>query len=166
MTDQNTEAMKAYLAAVSKLLLGNAVLKPGVGITAGAPLDQLRKVELSRMAFQSQTDVIHLEFATNDAGRFGMVGICVFVPRGQICYVLSDCQLWLGERKSRAIILPSPEARGHLRMGKGELIHIDGKPSATPEEGIARAHERLRAIVERTPCMKRQVRIDEIPIYR
>lgn len=46
VTDLNTETMKAYLAAVSKLLLGNAVLKPGVGITAGKPLDQLKKVEL------------------------------------------------------------------------------------------------------------------------
>lgn len=33
------------------------------------------------MAFQSQTGVIHLGFATNDAGRLGLVGICVFMPR-------------------------------------------------------------------------------------
>jgi hypothetical protein len=166
VTDQNIAIMKACLAGVSKLLLGQSVLKPGVGIIAGKPLDQLKKTELSEMAFLSKTDVIHLEFATNDAGRFGLVGICVFVPRDQVCYAFSDCQLWLGHGKSKAVILPRPGARGHFRMGPGELIHVDGKPCGGLDEGIARAHARLCKIVERAPCVKRQVRIEEIPVYR
>lgn len=165
MTDQNT-AMKAHLAAVSKLLLGNAVLKPGVSITAGGPLDQLQKFDLGRMASQSQTDVIHLEFATNDSGNFGMVGICIFVPRDHICYMFSDCQLWLGQAKGRALILPRPEARGHFRMGPGELIHVEGKPSDVPESGVLRAHQRMSEIIKRGACMKRQVWIDDIQALR
>lgn len=166
VTDLNTASMKAHLAAVTKLLLSSAVLKPGVTLTAGGPLDHDQKVEVGRMASLSQTDVIHLEFATNDAGSFGMVGICVFAPREQICYIFSDCQLHLAQGKSRAVILPRPEARGHFRLAPRELIHVDGKPSDASEEGILRAHARMRQLIERGACMNRQVRIEEISAHR
>jgi hypothetical protein len=162
VTDQNHEILKAHLVAVTKLLLNKAQMKAGVSITAGGPLDELQKLDLCRIAKQSGNDVIHLELATNDALRFGLVGICVVVPRDQICYMFSDCRLYLGQRKSKAVILPRPEARGHFRMGPGELIHVDGKPDDA-EEGARRAHERLRSLIERAPCMQRQVRIEEIP---
>jgi len=162
VTDQNTASMHAHVAAVAKLLLGSAVMKPGVAITAGVSLDHAQKKTVAYMALQSVTDVVHLEFATNDAGTFGLVGICIFLPRGNACHIFSDCQLWLGEGKSRALILPRPTSRGHFRLAPRELIHLDGKPCASPAEGIARAHDRVIEIMRRGACAMPQVRIDEI----
>jgi hypothetical protein len=162
VTDQNTASTHAHLAAVTKLLLGQTVLKTSVAITAGGPLDQPQKRRIASMAFLSETDVIHLEFATNDAGRFGLVGMCIFMPRDNACHLYNDCQLWLGEGKSRALILPLSAARGHFRLAPRELIHIDGKPCAAPEEGIARAHARIGELMQHGVCVKRQVMIEDI----
>jgi hypothetical protein len=163
VTESSTAIIHAHVAAVSKLLLGKAVMKPGVAITAGDPLGESQERNVAGMAHASQTDVIHLEFATNDAGGFGMVGICVFVPRDHVCYTYRDCRLWLGEGKSRALILPIAAARGHFRLAPCELIHIDGKPCGSPDDGVARAHLRRRQIMALAASVERQVKIEKIP---
>lgn len=144
MTDQ-ASIMRDQVAAVHQLLVGKQRLTRSAAITGGAPLEPRHKVEIALIAAESQADLVHVEFAANDRGGFGIVGICLFIPRETRCWVLSDCRLWLGEGQTEARLIPGDDARGHFRLSLRELIHIDGKPDAI-EEGVMRAHERLLAL--------------------
>lgn len=59
MINSSTAIIHAHVAAVSKLLLSNAVMKPGVAITGGGRLDEVQKRNVAGMTHPSQTVALH-----------------------------------------------------------------------------------------------------------
>jgi hypothetical protein len=149
MTNDTDAVMQACALAVTRLLLGNRKMKDGVVVTVGTPLDIAGRIRIGETAVLSQTDVVHLEFAAGEGGRFGMSGITLFAPRDNGCYIQTDCRLWLSRTGNRGLILPRPELRGHYRLSPRELIHIEGKPAQDPAEGIVRASAWIDRFVHR-----------------
>jgi len=149
MINDTDAVMQACALAVTRLLLGNRKMKDGVVVTAGTPLDIAGRIRIGETAVLSQTDVVHLEFAADEGGRFGMSGITLFAPRDNGCFIQTDCRLWLSKAGNRGVILPRPASRGHYRLSPRELIHIEGKPAQDPVEGIARASAWIDRFVHR-----------------
>ncbi|WP_375243492.1 hypothetical protein [Sphingomonas parapaucimobilis] len=153
MNNDTDAVMQACALAVTRLLLGNRKMKDGVVVTAGTSLDIAGRIRIGETAVLSQTDVVHLEFAADEGGRFGMSGITLFAPRDNGCFIQTDCRLWLSKAGKRGVILPRPELRGYYRLSPRELIHIDGKPAQDPGEGIARASAWIDRFVRRGSAM-------------
>jgi hypothetical protein len=139
MTMTNDAFETACTKAVARLLLGNRRLKEGIVLTGGNRLDLDGKVRLARQARASGTDVLHLEYGTDDDGRYGLTGMIVFMVRGDICHIQTQCRLFLAKGGTRGVVLPQPGARGHYRLAPGEILHIDGKPAGDVTDGMARA---------------------------
>ena len=159
-----TAIIRAHVEAVTKMLLGNAKMKPGVAITGGDTLDRKQQTRFAQMAAASATDLIHLEFREDPTGTYGLSGICVIVPRENGCYVYSGCKLWVGEGHDGARILPQPEVRGHFRLLSDELLHIDGKPSQSVECGVNLAQERIMHLMDARTSVTGQAAIHELQI--
>lgn len=139
MTMTYDEFETACTKAIARLLLGNHKLKPGVVLTGGGRLDLNGKIRLGQHARASETDVLHLEYGPGEDGRHTLAGMVVFMVRGGICHIQSDCRLFLPKAASRAVVLPQPDARGYFRLAPDEILHIDGKPAGRVTDGIARA---------------------------
>jgi hypothetical protein len=129
----------ACTEGVARLLLGNRKLKAGIMLTGGGRLDLNGKIRLGQHARASETDVLHLEYGPGEDGRLALAGMVVFMVRGAICHIQSDCRLFLPKAASRGVILPQPGAPGYFRLAPGEILNIDGKPAGGVTDGIARA---------------------------
>lgn len=143
-SENEVETIKRHVRAVTRLTLGDKAMKPGLAILAGDPVDSHKKLELARLARESDCDLVHLSFDHTTEG-FRMVSIQICVPRDFAVYSHSNCRLsLLGER---AIIMPPERIRGHFLVTPGEIIHKPVKPYGW-EQGIYRAEQRLRELVE------------------
>ncbi|WP_294243445.1 hypothetical protein [uncultured Sphingomonas sp.] len=134
----NTPTFEAAVTrAVTKLLLGNRKLKPGVAITGGDPLEIEDQIKMGRHAVETDADLLHLEYSAGP--NPALTGIALFLPRDGRCHIQSGCHLWLSKAGNRGLILPQAHVRGHFRLGPREIVHIDGKPADDLSEGIERA---------------------------
>lgn len=159
----DTAIMRAHVAAVSVLLLGNRRLKPSAGLLAGDRLDPLARLNIGQMACDAQTDLVHIGFE-EQAGVTAMTDITIFVPRDRICWSHLGRRLWLSKSGTRALLLPQPHVRGSFRLAPGEVIHLGFKPLDI-EEGVARADACLRRLVERGVDLADRVAIHDWPIW-
>lgn len=158
-TAQNAH-IRAHVAAVAKLALGDKVIKPSMAIIAGEPLDAVGRLKLCEMATETQIDIIHLEFAVEGDGMPVMAGINLVLPRDAVGYISTDCRLSLLPGQSRAVIAPRDEARGHFKILPGEIVQVDSKPLALTA-GIARAEQRLATLVRDGVDVDKQVILHE-----
>lgn len=145
----NTTAIRQHVAAVTRLLLGKQTMQLGVAILGGEPLKSESRLELARMAAESRTDLVHLEFGTAEDDALEIVGINLVAPREARCYFHTGCRLWLGASARRALILPQCHIRGHFRLTADELIHVDGKPANGYGSGMLRASTRVHDLARR-----------------
>lgn len=148
-TADTTAVIHAHVHAIIEMLLQKRQLKQGVAITAGDPLDAAGLMNLAHAATKSQTDVIHLQFATSSNGHFDLTGIKVAAPRDNRCYVYQACRLWMPEDGTRAVIIPQAFVRGHFRLSPSQIIHVDGKPHGSVAEGMQRADAKLQELLRR-----------------
>ncbi len=148
--------VRAHVAAVAKLVLGDKIIKPSMSIIAGEPLDAVGRLRLGEMATETQIDIIHLEFAIDGDGAAVMTGINLVLPRDALCYSWTACRLSLLPGQTRAVIAPRDQVRGHFKILPGEIVQVDSKPHALTA-GIARAEHRLAALVRDGVDVNKQV---------
>jgi len=160
MNPVQTAHVRAHVAAVSKLLLGDKVMSPSLMILAGDPLNPPVRLEFGRTAVESRVDLIYLEFVVDDAGVPVMSAIDMFLPRDTICYAWTGCRLSLLPGKPRAVIAPKNEVRGHFKVLPGEVVQVRSKPAALVA-GMDRAAERVAALVRDGVDLKGQVVLRE-----
>ena len=152
--------VRAHVAAVSKLLLGDKVMSPSLMILAGDPLNPPVRLEFSRTAVESRVDLIYLEFVVDDAGVPLMTAIDLFLPRDTICYAWTGCRLSLLPGNPRAVIAPKDEVRGHFKVLPGEVVQVRNKRAALAA-GVDRAAERIAALVRSGINLEGQVVLHE-----
>lgn len=146
MTPDQTAHVRAHVAAVSKLLLGNKTMNPGLMILAGDPLSPLNRIEFGRTAVEAQVDLVYLEFTIGEDGVPVMTGIIVMLPRDTVCYVSTGCRLSLVLGKVRAVIVPQDGAYSHYKVPAGEVLQVRGRP-ASLMPGCDRAAAKLAVLV-------------------
>ncbi|MDR6116037.1 MULTISPECIES: hypothetical protein [unclassified Sphingomonas] len=157
MNPDQTAHVRAHVAAVSKLLLGNKIMNPGLMILAGDPLNHGQQIAFGRTAVEAQVDLVYLEFAIGEDDVPVMTGITVMLPRDTICYVSTGCRLSLVPGKARAVIVPQDGGSiplqgtaGRDRAGAGSTGVAGGRMrSCRHEVGDARSRWRRR---RRTGC--------------
>lgn len=139
------EITKRHVEAVTHMLLGQKMIRPGVAIVAGERLDTGKRLGLGRMARQSDHDIIYLSFEHTDCG-YRMVDITIAAPRDVAVYSYPSCRLsTIGKR---TIIMPPNHVRGHFVLEPGKLIHKPAKPDRW-RDGISLAQQRLAELVAR-----------------
>ncbi len=146
MTPDQTAHVRAHIAAVSKLLLGNKTMKPGLMILAGDPLSPPNRIEFGRTAVEAQVDLVYLEFTIGEDGVAAMTGINVMLPRDTVCYASTGCRLSLVSGKVRAVITPRDGAEYHFKVLAGEILQVRGRP-ASLVAGCDRAATKLATLV-------------------
>jgi len=146
MTPDQTAHVRAHVAAVSKLLLGNKTMNPGLMILAGDPLSALNRIEFGRTAVEAQVDLVYLEFTIGEDGAPVMTGIIVMLPRDTFCYVSTGCRLSLVLGRVRAVIVPQDGADSHFKVLAGEILQVRSRP-ASLEAGCDRAAAKLAMLV-------------------
>ncbi|WP_294192858.1 hypothetical protein [uncultured Sphingomonas sp.] len=134
MNPDQTAHVRAHVAAVSKLLLGNKIMKPGLMILAGDPLDHVQQIAFGCTAVDAQVDLVCLEFAIGEDDAPVMTGITVMLPRDTICYVSTGCRLSLAYGKARAVIVPQNGAQSHFKVLPGEILQVRGRPASLAAE--------------------------------
>lgn len=153
------EISRRYVRAVARMLLGHKPLKPGVALLAGGPVDIAKRLELGLLARDSDCDLIHLTFDRVD-GDYRMTDLHICAPRGIAVHSHPHCRLSLIGR--RAVIVPPDHVRAHFVLTPRELIHKPARPDGW-QEGIARAGQRLRQLVERGVDARGQIVLHNIP---
>jgi len=144
MFTDDVEIATRYTQAVARMLLGKKMLRPGVTLLAGGPVNINKKMHLAHIAKDSDCDLIHLTFDQTPDG-YAMTGLHICAPRDMVVYSYSDCKLsMIG---NRTIIMPA-QGRGHFVLSPRELIHKPAKPDGW-EDGVTRADQRLRDLVAR-----------------
>ena len=146
MNPDQTAHIRAHVAAVSKLLLGNKIMNPGLMILAGDPLSALNRIEFGRTAVEAQVDLVYLEFTIGEDGAPVMTGIIVMLPRDTFCYVSTGCRLSLVLGRVRAVIVPQDGADSHFKVLAGEILQVRSRP-ASLEAGCDRAAAKLAMLV-------------------
>ena len=146
MTPDQTAHVRAHVAAVSKLLLGNKTMNPGLIIMAGDPLTLSNRIEFGRTAVEAQVDLVYLEFTIGEDGAPVMTGIIVMLPRDTFCYVSTGCRLSLVLGRVRAVIVPQDGADSHFKVLAGEILQVRSRP-ASLEAGCDRAAAKLAMLV-------------------
>lgn len=106
MNSTQIAIVRAHVAAVSKLLLGDKVMQPSLTIIAGDELSPLGRLEFGRVAAETSVDMIYLAFATNADDEPVMTGITAFLPRDGRCYSWTGCRLSLLPGQTRAVLDP------------------------------------------------------------
>jgi hypothetical protein len=163
MNPVQTAHVRAHVAAVSKLLLGDKVMSPSLMILAGDSLNPLVRLEFGRTAVESRVDLIYLAFVVDEAGVPVMTAIDLFLPRDTICYAWTGCRLSLLPAQSRAVIAPKDEVRGHFKVLPGEVVQVRSKPGPLAA-GVNRAAERIAALVRSGVNLEGQVVLREQPV--
>ena len=146
MNNTQIATVRAHVAAVSKLLLCDKVMKPSLAILAGEELSLPGRLEFARMTAETNIDVVYLAFAIDADGEPVMKGITVFLPRDGICYTWTGCRLSLLPGQTRAVLDPQDNMRGHFRILPGEIVQVNSKPAALAR-GAERAGQRLAEMV-------------------
>ncbi len=146
MNPDQTAHVRAHVAAVSKLLLVNKIMNPGLMILAGDPLDQFQQIAFGRTAVEAQVDLVYLEFAIDEGDVPVMTGITVMLPRDTICYVSTGCRLSLVPGKVRAVIVPQDGAASYFKVLPGEIVQVRGRPGSLAA-GCDRADAKLAVLV-------------------
>lgn len=146
MNPDQTAHVRAHVAAVSKLLLGNKIMNSGLMILAGDPLDHVQQIAFGRTAVDAQVDFVCLEFAVGEDDVPVMTGITVILPRDTICYVSTGCRLSLVPGKACAVIVPQDGAQSHFKVLPGEILQVRGRP-ASLAAGCERATAKLAMLV-------------------
>jgi len=146
MNPDQTAHVRAHVAAVSKLLLGNKIMNPGLMIMAGDRLDHSQQIAFGHTAVKAQVDLIYLEFAVGEDDVPVMTGITVMLPRDTVCYVSTGCRLSLVPGKARVVIVPQDVAQSHFKVLPGEIVQVRGRP-ASLVAGCNRADAKLAALV-------------------
>jgi hypothetical protein len=163
MNPVQTAHVRAHVAAVSKLLLGNKIMNPGLMIMAGEPLDPHQRIAFGRTAVEAQVDLIYLEFAVGEDDIPVMTGITVMLPRDTICYVSTGCRLSVVLGKARAVIVPQDGAASYFKVLPGEIVQVRGRP-ASLAAGCDRAAAKLAMLVCDGVDVARQVTLrDHVP---
>lgn len=145
MTIDKIEIVRRHVEAVTELLLGNRMLKPGAMIIAGELTGGDGTIALGQLAQAMGKDIAFLAFG-DTADGYRLNDVSIVAVRNGICHVQPGCRLYLPKAGVRATILPQPHVRGHFRLSPGELIQVDRKP-ADVEDGVARAATRLARLV-------------------
>lgn len=163
MNPDQTAHVRAHVAAVSKLLLGNKIMNPGLMILAGDPLDHVQQIAFGRTAVEAQVDLVYLEFAIGDDDVPVVTGITVMLPRETVCYVSTGCRLSLVPGKARAVIMPQDGAQSHFKVLPGEIVQVRGRP-ASLAAGCDRATAKLAMLVRDGVDVAGQVALrDHVP---
>jgi hypothetical protein len=142
MTDTATATMRSHVHAITRMLLGDQKLQPGLAITAGQVLTPAGVARIARLAHESDTDLIHLDFGI-DGDAATLRDIVIAAPRDNGCFVYTRCRLAQIRGKRHAVILPQDAARGHFRILPNEIVHMPNKPTKLTTEGVAFAAQRL-----------------------
>jgi len=156
MPPDQTAYVRAHVAAVSKLLLGNKTMNPGLMILAGDPLDPLQRLAFGRTAVEAQVDLVYLEFTIGDDVVPVMTGINLMLPRDTICHAWTGCRLSLVPGKTRAVIVPQDGANFHFKVLAGEILQVRGRP-ASMTGGSDRAATKMAALVRDGVDLRNQV---------
>jgi hypothetical protein len=156
MTPDQTAHVRAHVAAVSKLLLANKTMNPGLMILAGDPLDPSQRIAFGRTAVEAQVDLVYLEFTIGDDGIPVMTGINLMLPRETICHAWTGCRLSLVPGKTRALIVPKEGANFHFKALAGEILQVRGR-SAGLASGCDRAATKMAALVRDGVDLRNQV---------
>lgn len=146
MTDTATATMRRYVHAITRMLLNDQKLHPSLAITAGQVLTPAGVARIARLAHDSQTDIIHLDFAI-DGDSVILNDIIIAAPRDNGCFVYTRCRLAQIRGKRHAVILPQAAARGHFRILPNEIVHKPNKPTKLTTEGVMFAAQRLDKLV-------------------
>ena len=156
MTPDQTAHVRAHVAAVSKLLLANKTMNPGLMILAGDPLDPSQRIAFGRTAVEAQVDLVYLEFTIGDDGIPVMTWINLLLPRETICHAWTGCRLSLVPGKTRALIVPKEGANFHFKALAGEILQVRGR-SAALASGCDRAATKMAALVRDGVDLRNQV---------
>jgi hypothetical protein len=146
MTPDQTAHVRAHVAAVSKLLLGEKTMNPGLMIMAGDPLDPGQRVAFGGTAVEAQVDLVYLEFTVGEDDVPVMTGINLMLPGDIICHAWTGCRLSLMPDKTRAVIVPTAEKDFHFKALAGEILQVRGRP-ASLARGCDRAAAKLAILV-------------------
>lgn len=156
MTPNQTAHVRAHVAAVSKLLLGDKTMNPGLMIMAGDPLDPFQRIAFGRTAVEAQVDLVYLEFTIGDDDVPVMTGINLMLPRDTICHAWTGCRLSLVPGKPRAVIVPKEGANFHFKALAGEILQVRGRPESLAS-GCNRAVAKLAVLVRDGVDLRNQV---------
>lgn len=157
----NTALIRRQLEAVTKMLLSDDRLQPGLATIASGELDGGAIAELARMAQQCDTDIICLEFNTSRSAP-KMTGITVIAHRDGVCHISTGCRLTLDAGATRAKLLPGEGARGYFHILPNEVVHVNGATPDLRRAGIHRANARLRALTRDGVDLAGQVLISSL----
>lgn len=163
MNSTQIATVRAHVAAVSKLLLGDKILKPSLMIIAGEDLTLPDRLEYARVTAETDIDIVYLTFAIDADGEPVMTGITVFLPRDGISYAWTGCRLSLLPGQARAVLDPQDNMRGHFRILPGEIVQVNSKPAALAR-GAVRAAHRLAALVRNGVDLTGQVVLNDFVI--
>ena len=153
---------RTHIEAIIKLLLGNRRVKPGLAFLAGGPLTTHSQVILGQTAVDSATDLIHVAFRDDEAGRYTMSSITIFAPRDRACHIHTNCRLAQRRAARRAVLLPVDAVRGHFAVANDEIIQRFDKPVDLLDGGVERAAANLLRIIDARPNMAKQVNLFEV----
>jgi len=108
MTTDETAIVCRHTEAVTKMLIGNRIMKPGAAILVGEHGGIEGRMRLAAYADAVGIDLVFLNFADTAEGY--RLDISVVAPRGGICHGQTDCQLYLSmggdcttAKRSRAV---------------------------------------------------------------
>lgn len=160
MNSTQVAHIRAHVAGVAKLLLGDRIMKPSLSIIAGEPLDPAGRIKLAEMGVETGIDIVHLEFAAAADDLPVMAGINLVLPRQPFCFIQSECRLSLIPGQTRAVIAPRDAVRGHFKALPGEIVQVANKPKALAS-GIDRAAQRLATLVRDGVAVEKQVVLHE-----
>ena len=156
MTSDQTVHVHAHLAAVSKLLLGNKTMKPGLMILAGDPLSPPNRIKFGCTAVEAQVDLVYLEFTIGKDDLPVMTGINVMLPRDNVCYASTGCRLTLLPGMARAVLMARDGADYHFKVLAGEILQVRGRP-ASLMSGCNHAATKLATLVRDGVDVQNQV---------
>ncbi len=157
-----TAIMSRYVHGITRMLLGDQTLQPGLAITAGQVLTPAGVARPAKLAHDSQTDLIHLDFAI-DGDTATLNDIIIAAPRDNGCFVYTRCRLAQIRSKRHAVILPQAAARGHFHILPNEIVHMPNKPIKLTAEGMAFAARRLDRLVR--DGVRASGQVDLIEVY-
>lgn len=162
MTDPTTAIIRRHVEAITRMLIEDQKLEPGLAITAGRMLKPQGIAEIALIAEQSDMDLIHLDFTIRDDSAT-LSNIIVAAPRDHRCFVYTHCRLSQIPGTRHAVILPTDDVRGHFRILPGEILHLPNKPIELRREGIGFAAQRLAQLVRDGAKVNGQIDVFEVP---
>lgn len=138
--------IRQNVEVVTKMLLGQATMRPSLFITAGQLMSPAGIVRIAQLAAASDRDTIHLDFhIENDHAM--LRDIIIAVPRDNKCFVHRGCRLAQRPSDRHAVLMPKPAVRGHFRVAPGEIIQVDRKPADLAGEGLRYAERRFARLL-------------------